>query len=156
MNKKDTLTRIFNEIKTKCNLEVTLHLKTDSDMFDLVFELADWFCLIGDTNIICMNDEKFSSLTIQGLVNILCHEFGHILDDFNTPHPTLFSSIEEVIAYEKAANDIGRKLYAEYFPQATYWDNHEDIERMQRSFRFYCKGQAQTNELPSVFTEAFL
>ena len=154
MNKTETLKRIFNQIKAKYGLSTTLVIKSESDMFAPIFQRADWFCLIGDgPSYICLNDEKFDSVNTQGLVNILCHEFGHIMDNFKTPEPSADGSLEDVISYEKAANDIGRELYAEYFPLETYWNNHEDIIRMQSSYSFYTEGKPQVKELPDLFKE---
>ena len=102
-----------------------------------------------------MNDELFDSVTLRGLVNILCHELGHIADKFRVPMPASKGNLKEVIDFEKAANDIGIEMFAKYYPREDYWCNHEDLDRMKGSLKHYdlTPGYVHKPGLPSCFYE---
>ena len=140
MTKADYLIQLVSDINEQYGLDVTLIFKSYTPEFTCIWDTSDWASsyIDKDNQAILMNDELFDSIRLEGLVNILCHEFGHIIDDFNTPPPTEGSAtLESTIAFERAANIIGEKLFKQVYPNGTYWHNHEDLARMMSSTEFY-------------------
>lgn len=156
MNTIDKLRLISLNINKQHNLSIELHFKSDAPgWLRPVFDRADFFCLPdgpGGIGYIGLNDDLFPDLTYAALVNILCHEYGHILDDFNTPYPSPgTATLANVVAFERAANTIGERLFNQYMPGHEYWHNHLDLERMESSTRFYNGASTHKPGLPESF-----
>ena len=133
---QDTLAKlnILREVNTDINklkgLSIRLVFKADIKADYCTINIKD------KTPIIYMNKDTFTSKDISELVGILCHEYGHILDKGNIARPVK-GNIENVIAYEKAANDIGIELYSTYFDSDTYINNHDSMSSMEKTLELY-------------------